>query len=385
VGALIAYGAMFTSRSLRGFLAPFLSILSIVVMIPGSAFAEGRHEIPARVVIAGEHAREVEPEFGLESERRSSRCDVNVRPRANLNRVMASHAAGTTYCLAAGTFEVTSTINTEPRDRVIGSGRNDTVIDGTRLAPTAPGIFITDSGNHFAKLDIFGAPTPAAGSGVFCSPESYCGDAFSLQGSSLTLRSVDCHNNGGTCIGGKGSSNVTVKDLNCWNNGNRYSMTPEFVYAACIKRFGASTSGNDTTVIDSHIHDNAWVGLWCDFCEYGVFRVENSRIIHNGASGILWEMSGGWTSEDRAIVRNNVIRRNTYRETASFHGGVGISTSNDITVKGNTFGHNRVAGVSVIFTADRNPPQPDSRGVVISDNTMNGDDVLGCSLEGVIC
>lgn len=337
----------------------------------------------ARVTVG--EKRVAGPELAVDSERPTTRCDVHVRRAADLGRVMASHAPGTTYCLAAGSFEVTSTIQTDAGDRVIGSGRNATLIDGTGLTPTAPGIFITDSRNHFARLDIFGAPTPAAGSGVFCSPESYCGKAFSIQGSSLTLRSVDCHHNGGSCIGGAGSSNVTVKDLNCWKNGNPYSMTPDFTYAACIKRFNADTTGADTTIIDSYIHDNAWVGLWCDFCKYGVFRVTNSRIIHNGSNGIQWEVSGGWTSDDRAVVRNNVVRRNNYLEAASFRGGVGISTSNDITVEGNSFGHNRVAGVNVIFDPSRNPPQPDNRGVVINDNTMNGDAVLGCSRAGVIC
>jgi hypothetical protein len=298
---------------------------------------------------------------------------------------MSAHAAGATYCLAAGTFEVFSMIDTEAGDRVIGSGRDATFIDGTRLASTEPGIFITAARNLFARLDIFGAPTPEAGSGVFCSPEPNCGKAFTMWRGSLTLRSVDCHHNGGSCIGGGGSSMLKVEDLDCWKNGNRYSMTEDFRYAACIKRGFADSTGNDTTVVDSYIHDNPWVGVWCDFCKYGVFRIETNRIIHNGSNGIQWEMSGGWTSDDRAIVRNNVIRRNNYLDAASFRGGVGISTSNDITVEGNTFGHNRVAGVNVIFTADRNPPQPDSRGVVISDNNMNGDAVLGCSLAGVIC
>lgn len=385
VEVLIPYGAMLTSRGLRPFLVPVLSFVSIAALRVPPPLAEARLEIEARITIDGENTGGAGSEVALDSERRVRRCDVRVRPTADLGRVMASHAAGTTYCLAAGTFKVTSTIVTDVGDRVIGSGRNATLIDGTSIAPTAPAIFVTDSGNRFARLDIFGAPTPTVGSGVFCSPESNCGKAFLTQGSSLKLRSVDCHNNGGSCIGGKGSSNVTVKDLNCWNNGNPYSMTPDFIYAACIKRFYADSPGNNTTVIDSYIHDNVWVGLWCDFCMYGVFRVENSRIIHNGSNGIQWEVSGGWTSDDRAIVRNNVIRRNNYLEAASFRGGVGISTSNDITVEGNTFGHNRAAGVNIFFTASRDPPQPDARGVVVNNNTMNGDAVLGCSLVGVIC
>jgi hypothetical protein len=385
VDVLIPYGAMLTSRSLHRLLVSVLSVVSIAALgVPPAAVAEARHEIEARITIDGEYTRVAEEQFAFDSERRARRCDVRVRPRANLGKVTASHPANTTYCLDAGTFKVTSTINMDAGDRVIGSGRDATLIDGTRLPPTAPGIFVTDSGNRFARLDIFGAPTPAAGSGVYCSPEPNCGKAFTIEGSSLTLRSVDCHNNGNSCISGGGSSNVTVTDLDCWNNGNRYSMTPEFRNASCIKRDFADTVGNNTTVIDSYIHDNAWVGLWCDFCKYGVFRVENSRIIHNGSNGIQWEMSGGWTTDDRAIIRNNVIRRNNYLG-ASSRGGVGISTGNDITVNGNIFGHNRLAGVSIIFDASRNPPQPDARGVVVNNNTMNGDAVLGCSLAGAIC
>jgi hypothetical protein len=41
--------------------------------------------------------------------------------------------------------------------------------------------------------------------------------------------------------------------------------------------------------------------------------------------------------------------------------------------------------VNIIFDDSRNPPQPDSRGVVIRDNGMNGDATVGCSLDGVTC
>jgi hypothetical protein len=313
------------------------------------------------------------------------RCDVDVPASRSLKRVMASRPAGTTFCLSAGTFEVIAPIETQRGDRVIGAGRNATFIDGTGLPQKAEGIFLTDSINYFARLDIFGAPTPKAGSGVYCDGKSNCGKAFSIRGSSLTLRSVDCHDNGGNCIGGGGSANITARGLNCWKNGNAYSMTLEFRFAACIKRVAGYDKGNDTIVVDSYIHDNPWVGLWCDHCTYGLFDVEDSRLVHNGANGIQWEMSGGWTSDDRAIVRNNVIRRNNYLEEASFRGGVGVSTANDILVSGNSFGQNEIAGVNVIYTGSRDAPQPNSRGVTIQNNEMNSDDIRGCGLDGVMC
>jgi hypothetical protein len=295
---------------------------------------------------------------------------------------MASHPSGTTYCLDAGTFSITSTIVTEPGDRVIGAGRDATFIDGTRLPETAEGIFVTNSRNAFAALDIFGAPTPEVGTGIHCDGNANCGKAFSIRGSSLSLRSVDCHDNGGNCIGGGGSNEVTVDDLDCWNNGNAYSMTPEFRFAACIKRVAAYHPGNDTTIKNSYIHDNPWVGVWCDVCKYGLFDVQNNRIEHNGSNGIQWEMSGGWTADDRAVIRNNLIRRNNYLGN-SVAGGVAISTANDVVVEFNTFGRNGVAGISILFTPSRNPPQPDGRGVVVRNNAMNGDSIVGCGLDSL--
>jgi hypothetical protein len=96
-------------------------------------------------------------------------------------------------------------------------------------------------------------------------------------------------------------------------------------------------------------------------------------------------MSGGWTGDGRAIIRNNVIQGNNYLEAASFRGGIGISSANDISTWANGFGTNLVAGVNIIHAASRTPPQPDSRGVIVQNNTMNGDRALGCSMSGVSC
>ena len=66
--------------------------------------------------------------------------------------------------------------------------------------------------------------------------------------------------------------------------------------------------------------------------------------------------------------------------------GIGISSSNDILVSGNTFGTNLAAGVSILHAASRTPPQPDSRGVAVQNNTMNGDRTAeGCYLTDVTC
>jgi hypothetical protein len=313
------------------------------------------------------------------------KCDVHVRARASLDRAMSRHGPGTTYCLSRGTFRVTTPIMTDSGDRVIGAGRNDTFIDGSGLPRTADGIFLTEDGTYFSNLDISGAPTPAANSGIQCSPTtSGCGRAFSLHGDSLTLRSIDCHDNDGNCVSGGGSGTLTVDDLNCWNNGSPYSMTESFLYAACIKRAAVYSTPGNTTITNSYIHHNPWIGVWCDHCKYGQFDIQNTRFVRNGLGGILWEMSGGWTADDHAVIKNNIFKANN-RRGLSYAGGMIVGTANDITISGNTFRRNTSAGISIIFSASRNPPQPDSRGVVARDNVMNGDATSGCSLAGVTC
>jgi hypothetical protein len=78
-------------------------------------------------------------------------------------------------------------------------------------------------------------------------------------------------------------------------------MTPEFLHAACIKRAAVYSTPGNTTVTNSHIHDNSWVGIWCDVCKYDFFDIDDNPFPNNGQVGVHWEMSGGWTSSDHAV------------------------------------------------------------------------------------
>jgi hypothetical protein len=39
----------------------------------------------------------------------------------------------------------------------------------------------------------------------------------------------------------------------------------------------------------------------------------------------------------------------------------------------------------ILYDRNRNPPQPDSRAVVIKNNVMRSDPLVGCELTGVAC
>ena len=260
-----------------------------------------------------------------------------------------------------------------------------THIDGTGLSTTAEGIFLTNTNTYFSSFDIFGAPTPAVGTGSFCPGNSNCGKAFSIRGSGFTIQSIDCHDNGGNCIGGGGSANVTVDDLDCYHNGNAYSMTSSFIYAGCVKRVAAYAPGNNTTITNSYIHDNPFIGLWCDYCKYGLFDIENNVITNNGGNGVQWEVSGGWGNDDRAIIKNNTFSGNNRVDTRAFMGQVHVSTANNVLITGNTFGAGYTSAIGVLYDPSRSPPLRDSRGVVITGNSVNGHVITGCNLSGVSC
>lgn len=311
---------------------------------------------------------------------------VRVVEGADLGAVMESEPPGTTFCLPAAPYRIRSTITVEAGDRVIGTGRDATFIDGSELAPTSVGIFEIDGDSYFADLDVSGAPTPTADGaecGTRAAPyKSDCGMAFAIGGFALTLQSVDCHDNGGACIGGGGSADVVVDNLDCWSNGSAYSMTPEFAYAACIKRAAIYADPGNTTVTNSYIHDNPWVGIWCDFCKHGFFHIENNRIVGNGRAGVQWEMSGGWTSSDHALVSNNLFRRNNYLNSEE-GGGVIISTANDVTIESNAFQANRRAAVNIVFTPSRDPPQRAGVGIRVANNMLSQDVILGCGRSAI--
>lgn len=315
---------------------------------------------------------------------------TNVAPGSGLKAAMDAAPAGTTFCLGAGTYTVNNQINTQDGDKVFGAGRDTTFIDGSGLPPTQGIIFRLTGANQFRDFDISGAPTPPAG-GTSCdnpattgADATWCGQAFRNYGNGHTFTNIDCHDNGANCMGGNAS--MTITGLDCWNNGDAYSNTSSFRYAACIKQAAAyGETDNDVTMTGSTLHDNNGTGLWCDFCKNGTWDIHGNSFLDNDRFGLQWEMSGGWTDRDNAHVYNNVFHGNFASNNGTVIAGLVVSTANDIIVEDNTFGNNFGDGIRVLFSATRNPPQPDSRGTVIRNNTMNGDAVNGCGLAGVTC
>lgn len=323
----------------------------------------------------------------------ASGAGIQVVAGANLAKVAATHPAGTTFCLAAGTFILTDNVVPQPGDRFIGAGRDETFVQPSRDASpingfVPPGWGFADAPPiTYRALDIGGFT--AALSNTTC--RSSCGIAIYDTGDPLTggvvLRDVRCHDNGTACVAA-GTGSVVAKNIECDHNGfHPRSLQTDYRSSACIKMNEGSL-----TLRNSWIHDNTADAIWCDWCGNTVFLVENNLIENNGRAGVIWEYSGHFVAGDRAIVRNNIIRNNGNRcDLTGSRAATGVLVSNaqHILIEGNTFGGNSAcaAGADVAVRAQEVSTREEvpNAFIVISDNTLNGDRILSCTGRGVTC
>jgi hypothetical protein len=300
---------------------------------------------------------------------------VAVPSGASLEQITSSAGPGTTFCLAPGTFNVPNGVTLDDGDVLQGAGRTATFIKGTGaehvLRAKGAGVDIT-----VRSLDISGAVGDAS-----CNPA--CGRAVFGNGDSWTLVDLRCHDNDNQCVGGA-SAAITMRDSECDHNGGGAAFNTDGTTrsAACIKR--ASTGAGRLLVTGSHIHHNFWAGVWCDFCTDGPFVVENSVITDNVSKGVSYEVSGGSSATDGAIIRNNTIQRNGLGDARTVSAGITCNSCAELTITGNIFGGN-ANGRAVGLVDARRGSWGAIYGIVVIGNILNGDGIIGCGLAGVTC
>jgi hypothetical protein len=313
----------------------------------------------------------------------SDRCQgVNVRADAPLASVVNRHGAATTYCLARGNYTVTERVLLDPGDRVVGAGRDATIIQAASGIGVMFGYYHSDATGlvTFKRLSVGGANRPRDED---CN--SSCG-AVILADVRIHAIGVRCFGNGTTCFGGF-AHDIVVRNFECDGNGwHPDSLKTDFQSASCIKLTRGSF-----TMTNSNVHDNYWDGIRCDHCDHVAFVIRDSTLVNNGRSGIVWEVSGDAVEGDHSLITNNKIRNNGWNTDgpASGWAGIIISDSSNIEIVGNTFGGNDAGddsgGRRAIFIYDgtRNPlPMHD---IYIHDNVLNGDRIRSCTITGVTC
>jgi hypothetical protein len=306
---------------------------------------------------------------------------------ANLVSLVASKPAGTTFCLAAGSFVLNDKVVTKAGMTFIGAGFNRTFIRPSGINAPMTG-FVGGSNDGtvpvtFAQLDIGGFT--AAPSDTSCN--NICGTAILNHGvpgrGGVILTDVVCHDNGTSCVG-HGYGDVVATRIDCYANGfHPDSLLGDFRSSACIKL----TEGS-LVVRYSYVHDNAYDALWCDYCGNSHSLIENNTIIRNGRSGVHWEMSGQFVAGDNIVIRNNEIKSNgnNCAPTGSqLAAGILIEDASNVSISGNAFGGNGAcedAGLRAV-NAYSGPRAPVTN-ISVSNNLLNGDR-LGGPTQGPLC
>jgi hypothetical protein len=372
------------------FLPAFVLSLTLV---PATPSAGGRHPVGTTSPCRADAS--CPAPLQAPSRPHSTSCKgKHVRAGADLATASASKPAGTTFCLAAGTFTISQTVSWQPGDRIIGAGIGQTFIRPADVGRPITGFDAPDNTKTvtFSRFDIGGFQADPSAD---C---RQCGTAIIDSGADaqgwIDLSRVRCHDNGTVCIG-SGYGNIKATHLDCYGNGFHPGSLLDGTYrsASCVKM-----SRGSMTMRDSQIHGNVWNGIWCDYCDHTTWIIEDTTFRNNGHAAIQWEISGE-LSTDTALIRHNVIKNNGWQITvtgAVTNAGLVISGGRNITVIGNTFGGNRyldsVGGSTLlccrgigIWDDDRAAWDPNLQNVVIRDNDLDGDSILGCNYGGVTC
>jgi hypothetical protein len=288
----------------------------------------------------------------------------HVYPSQNLASIAGNSPSGTTFCIHDGTYNVSIPVRVDDNDKFIGL-----YDDSSR-----PGVVTTNAhyvfdGNHGTDGALIkGLSISGAVGGNHCEPA--CGKGI-RGGDHLTVDNVRLTGNANNGIGGTGIG-LVVKNSEIDHNGS-YSFTR--LDGGKSQSAGIKSSNGSVTVLNSHIHDNYWVGVWCDgYCDG--LTVKGSTITGHGKAGIHDEISNG-----PAVISGNTIRGNGILGAADRHAGLLIMSSANVDVYNNTFGAN--IGYGVLVTEDARAPVMSN--VKVHDNTTNGDGFRGCTLAGVSC
>jgi parallel beta-helix repeat protein len=274
---------------------------------------------------------------------------------------------GTTFCLAPATYVVTSPIVVKSGDSFIGTApRRDGVTVKTDSAQ-----IIFDLANALdVRFEHFGI-----GGAINACPGSNCGATGRAisQGGNVTVKDMHLYGNGRSAIGGT-EDGLTVMNSEIDHNGAQLADG----VSAGIKAV------HSFSVTNSFIHDNINNGIWCDI-QCGHFVAQGNVVTKNSGNGVFMEISQG-----PALIANNIIKNNNTagNDTA---GGISITDSRNVIIRGNTVSGNQGFGIGARMDQRINCGTPTHLcGFVIStttieDNVLHGDPILGCGLSGVAC
>jgi hypothetical protein len=305
----------------------------------------------------------------------------------------------TTFCVSAGTYPVSAPAILKAGDKLIGQPGTKRFVEkcsGSSCVPTK-----VEQPIPVVKLD---------GSGT--------DNLLRARGTDISISWVDLTDASGTGNGsgaitaGSASSNFEVAFARIHNNASlgisnmkgtvHDSEFFENSEAQSALGFNGSAVKGVTEYVAARVfvHDEQGNGLWCDVgCrddpDQAAFHVYDSVVVNNGRAGIRYE-----NSPSKALFQRNEVHANGSDAT---RGGIDIRDSQDATVELNVFGgatfryinhpENNLVTVTYPPNTERigiratdsgRSSRVDLRGVVVSNNTMNNERIIGCELPDTV-
>jgi hypothetical protein len=298
---------------------------------------------------------------------RTSCQGLDVPAGSNLAAVASAHPPGTTFCLAAGTYNVATPIPFDRGDSFIGPPASTTPkwtpASETFWARPPSAKLVSTSGQPIFQKSLSGPPGAVTTfrfldlSGAVDGAGGMIGQAIGGGGQQLLIDRSRIHHNIGPAVA---SWSGTIVDSELDHNGG-----------AAGGHGGLKSVAGYAHATRIFYHHNL-NGINCDFCNAangdGPYSVVDSRITDNNAVGLKTEVSDVSTT----FTGNMVLRNNLSDQTTA--AGILVLSASNVLVSGNTFGGNLHAGLSA-----RKDGRVDSMSNVrFQDNNMNGDAIVGC-------
>lgn len=297
---------------------------------------------------------------------------VQVLAGSNLVTVANAHSPGSTFCLAAGIFNLGASIPIQSGDKWVGAlgpgGERLSIVTGngtTAYLVTAPSSNVVLANvivERFANASQQGVNTGAQTQWIFDNVEVRENAAFGLHShNGTTIRNSYIHHNHQMGLGGSGD-NVLIENNEIAFNNYLGETKPGF-------EAGGTKWVNtvNLTIRGNFSHHNCGNGLWVDGGGVNVL-IEDNVAEDNWAAGIFSELNPG-----PVVIRNNVANRNSFGDAGTAcdypggagQGGIRVNASVDVEVYGNVLADND-GGISSVD----DHRSPDVINLYVHDNEV---------------
>lgn len=283
---------------------------------------------------------------------------IVVNPGDDIQSLVSSHPAGTTFYLRAGVHRAPGgTRHVDPRTGNTFIGEPGAVMDGggnTTFAfqDNAKASDVSIRGlvirNYKSPLQRGAVDASSGGWRVIgCELYGNTGAAIAFGGSGWAIEGSNIHHNGQIGIKGQGSGRV-VNNTIANNNTAGHDMAWEAGGTKFINTTGLYVAGN-------RVLNNKGPGLWTDSNNRDTLYEKNT-VRDNAGPGIFHEIS------QSAIIRNNTVSGNAH---GFYVGGILVANSSGVTVTGNNLSGND--GGIIGLQDDRSP---NTVGLTVTKNSV---------------